>query len=802
MPGIGAGRTRNNAMADEHKKKGKTALKRLLLDALKLEVLENAPAIIACHDLEHNVIWSNEAFRKATGLSRKELEGKKCYAAWGLSKICLGCPVVTAMKTGEPCEGEMTPENQDHWPDHLGSWLTSASPIRDSDGEIIGAVETAYEITGRRKSDDLLRESEARFRSMLNSLVDGVICTDTQGRVEMLNPLAETLTGWKNEEARGMPLDEVFRIVGGKTRKAVENPVSKVLREGMIIGLANSTVLIARDGTERPIADSGAPIRDEQGNVAGVVLVFRDQSRERAAQKALAKAARRYRELVHNANSAIIRWDCHGEIKFFNEYAQKFFGYKAGEAIGKHVGILVPEKQSDGADLSTLIRDIASHPECYVNNINENICRDGRRVWMAWTHRAILDDRGQVAEILAVGSDITDRKRAEEERDRLQVQSLQNQKMEAVGRLAGGVAHDFNNMLGVILGHTEMALVDADPDSRLHEALEEIRKAARQSADLTQQLLGFARQQIVAPRVLNLNDTIEDMLGMLRRLIGEDIHLSWMPGPNLWSVRIDPTQVHQVLTNICANSRDAIAGVGKVLIETQNVTFDEMDCMTHAGIVPGDYVMMVLSDDGSGMDTDVLEHIFEPFFTTKTVGKGTGLGLATAYGIIKQCDGSIEACSEPGKGATFKIYLPRCEGEVAEVRTAGPAEMPKGRGETVLLVEDEAAILNMSKSMLENLGYRVLATRRPSEALRLARAHDGEIRLLMTDVVMPGMNGREMAERLREIRPGMKCLYMSGYTANIIAHRGILAEGVEFIQKPFTMRDLAVRIRKLLDAGD
>jgi two-component system cell cycle sensor histidine kinase/response regulator CckA len=793
---------RSGTVPGERKRKSKTALKSRLLDALKLEVLENAPAIIACHDLEHNIIWSNKAFRDATGLSRKKAEGKKCYAAWGLSKVCRGCPVTKSMETGEPCEGEMAPENQDHWPDNFGSWLTSASPIRDADGEIIGAVETAYEITGRKRAEDILRESEARFRSMLNSLVDGVICTDAQGRIEMLNPLAETLTGWRNDEARGLPLDKVFRIVNGQTRKAAESPVTKVLREGVVVGFANHTVLVARDGTERPIADSGAPIRDEQREITGVVLVFRDQSRERAAQKALAKSARRYRELVHNANSAIIRWNCSGEIAFFNEYAQKFFGYGAGEAIGKHVGILVPAKQSDGADLSTLIQDIASHPESYVNNINENICRDGRRVWMAWTHRAILDKNGQVAEILAVGSDITDRKRAEEERDKLRAQFAQNQKMEAVGRLAGGVAHDFNNMLGVIVGHAEMALVDAVPGSRLHESLQEIRKAARQSADLTQQLLGFARRQIVAPRVLNLNDAVEDLLGMLRRLIGEDVHLAWMPGPSLWPVHIDPMQVNQVLTNICANARDAIAGVGKVLIETQNITLDETYSAEHDGVIPGEYVMLALSNDGRGMDTDVLEHIFEPFFTTKAVGKGAGLGLATVYGIIKQCDGSIEVYSKPGEGTTFKIYLPRCGGEATETPGAGPAAAPKGRGETVLLVEDEAAILNMSKTMLEELGYTVLASRRPSDALRLVREHDGKIHLLMTDVVMPGMNGRELADRLREIRPEMKCLYMSGYTASIIAHRGVLAEGVEFIQKPFSMKDLAVRVRKLLDAGE
>ncbi|MCX5752012.1 MAG: PAS domain S-box protein, partial [Candidatus Krumholzibacteria bacterium] len=410
------------------KAKGKGVLRVRLLDAFKPEVFENAPAIIACHDLEHNIVWSNEAYRKATGLSREKLEGSRCYAAWGLSRICRNCPVTIAMKTGEPCNGEMSPENQDHWPDTRGLWLTSGSPIRDADGEVIGAIETAYEIVRHKKTEEVPRESEARFRAMLSGLVDGVICTDIHGRIEMLNPSAETLTGWKNEAAKGLLLAEVFHVVDGETRVAEEDPVAKVLREGLVEVLADHSLLIARGGAERPIACSGALLRCEQGETPGVVLVIHDQSRERAAYKALekstrqfrAESARRYRELVQNAGSAVIRWNRGGEITFFNEYAQNFFGYGAGEVLGKHVGILVPERRSDGTDLSKLIQDIANHPERYINNINENICRDGRRVWMAWTNKAILDHGGRVAEILAVGSDITDLKRAEEERDKLQ----------------------------------------------------------------------------------------------------------------------------------------------------------------------------------------------------------------------------------------------------------------------------------------------------------------------------------------------------------------------------------------------
>ncbi len=360
------------------------------------------------------------------------------------------------------------------------------------------------------------------------------------------------------------------------------------------------------------------------------------------------------------------------------------------------------------------------------------------------------------------------------------------------------MAHDFNNMLGIILGYTELALLEASPGTRLHNSLHEIRKAAGRSADLTRQLLAFARKQTIDPKVLDLNATVEGMLKMLPRLIGEDIDLAWLPGPALWPVKMDPAQVDQVLANLCVNARDAIAGVGKVTIETGNVRLDEAYCAGHAGFVPGDYVLLAVSDNGCGMDEETQRRLFEPFFTTKELGKGTGLGLATVYGIVKQNNGFINVYSEPGQGTTFKIYLPRHGDGVVEAEAARSADFPLGRGETVLIVEDEPAMLAMGKAMLEKLGYTVLGAATPGQALRLVHEHTGDIHLLMTDVVMPQMNGRDLAERLVPGKPGMKCLFMSGYTANVIAHHGVLNEGVHFIQKPFTMKDLGAKVREAL----
>jgi PAS domain S-box-containing protein len=395
-------------------------------------------------------------------------------------------------------------------------------------------------------------------------------------------------------------------------------------------------------------------------------------------------------------------------------------------------------------------------------------------------------------------NEISARKRAEEERERLQAQLIQAQKMESVGRLAGGVAHDFNNMLSVILGHCELALHGLEDKSPLSAGLQNIRKAAERSADLTRQLLAFARKQTVAPKVLDINTTVARMLEMLRRLIGEDIDLVWQPGRNPGQVYIDPSQLDQILVNLFVNARDAIGDTGKVTIETDLVTIDQQYCADHVEAVQGTYVLLAVSDDGCGIDAAALPHLFEPFFTTKEMGKGTGLGLATVYGIVKQNKGFVNVYSEPGQGTTFKIYLPH-HGSSAEPAAETAANQPPGGSETVLVVEDEPMILEIATTMLESLGYTVLAAPGPTEAIRLAGEHGGTIQLLMTDVVMPEMNGRLLANHMRARFPNLRCLFMSGYTANVIAHHGVLDQGVHFIQKPFTLYALATKIREALN---
>jgi PAS domain S-box-containing protein len=409
------------------------------------------------------------------------------------------------------------------------------------------------------------------------------------------------------------------------------------------------------------------------------------------------------------------------------------------------------------------------------------------------------DEQGKPLRMSGTHTDITEFKRQEDLRERLQVHLNQAQKIESIGRLAGGVAHDFNNKLGVILGYAEMILEQLGPGMKNYNELLEIQKAAKHSTDITRKLLAFARKQDISPRVLNLNETIEDLKQMLQRLIGENINLIWIPGKHLGKIKIDPSQIDQIISNLCINARDAIPDTGKITIETDNVVFDEDDSAKCSGCSPGEYVMLSVKDNGSGMDPQTIPLIFEPFFTTKSVGEGTGLGLATVYGIVKQNNGFINVNSSPGHGATFKIYFPQHMAEASPLSFESEDHVIQGGNETILLVEDEPAILEMTKIMLEKLGYNVIPAQTPGKAIRCVRESCKNINLLITDVVMPEMNGYDLGKHLRSHYPGLKQLFMSGYTSDIIDRDGMLAEGINFIQKPFSIVLLGAKVRESLE---
>ncbi|MBN1266488.1 MAG: PAS domain S-box protein [Anaerolineales bacterium] len=1039
-------------------------------------------------------------------------------------------------------------------------------------------------------AEETLRKSEETLRTTLHSVGDAVISTDMDGLVTSMNPVAESLTGWSEGEAIGQPLATAFRIVNEQTWQLIESPVTHVLESGQIVGLSNHTILIARDGREIPIADSGAPIRNDAGEITGVVLVFRDQTKERADREALeanytllqiagetagfggwsvdlknnictwsdavadihemprgyappvqegidfyapewrAKIAEvfsacaekgipydeemeiftrkgkrvwvrtigravrdesgtiikvqgsfqnitehkqaevslkeredRLSKIMLAANDGMWDWDLRTNSVYFDPRYYQMSGYEVDEfpydlaefqqrvhpddvdsvmnEAEKHLrgevdlfqvkfrfrkksgdwqwiqgkGKIV-ERNEEGAPqrfvgthrdiselkqveldlveqkdlLSAIYRNaplvmmvvnaerriqqinrfatqfadrdaeeplgmrggealrclhVLDDPEgcgfgtfcqqCIIRNTvldtletgktylqvespyqfkgEDDVIRElqflmsttpievkGERMVLVTLqdiseskrveqelqeseerfkalHNAsfggiVIHDKGLILEcnqglsdltgytydeligmdgLMLISEntrdkvvrnieagyekpyeaegvrkngeiypirlearkirykgkevrvvefrDISEIKQAEKEKAHLETQLLQAHKMESVGRLAGGVAHDFNNMLGVILGHAEMALDQLDPGQPLFADLQEIQRAGQRSAKLTRQLLAFARKQTITPRIIDLNETVEGMLQMLRRLIGEGIDLAWLPGKEPALVRVDPSQIDQILANLCLNARDAIADVGKITIETGVVSFDETYCHEHAGFLPGEYVLLAVSDTGCGMDSVIVEHIFEPFFTTKEQGKGTGLGLASVYGAVKQNEGFINVYSEPGQGTIFRVYLPRLQDGTSMQKDKMKAT-PNMRGnETILLVEDEPSILHVVLRMLENLGYAVMAAKTPTEAIRLASEHHGSIDLLITDVVMPEMNGRDLSKNLVNIHPGIKCLFMSGYTANVIAHHGALDPDVEFIQKPFSNQALSTKVREVIE---
>ena len=511
----------------------------------------------------------------------------------------------------------------------------------------------------------------------------------------------------------------------------------------------------------------------------------------RAAQENLRRSEQNFRSLVTNAPYGVCRCDSTGKILDANPALVEMLGYAStDELIGQHIfGLYADTDQWFG--LADYLRSQAPFKGLTAEWKKKNNTTTVVRV----SGRSVTNGReeGVVFELFA--EDVTERRALEQ-------QLRQSQKMEAVGRLAGGIAHDFNNLLMVISGYSEFLLERLGAEPHLRGPAQEIASAAERASSLTRQLLAFSRKQMLAPRVVNLNDVATENLKMLTRMIGEDIDLVMVPGPTLWSVRADAGQIDQVIMNLAVNARDAMPSGGKLTIETANVTLDEEYARFHAPCRPGDYVMVAISDTGVGMDTETQSRIFEPFFTTKGT-KGTGLGLSTVYGIVKQSGGYIWVYSEVGRGTTFKIYLPRVAstGETA-THVAGPVEIrkPEPGTETILLVEDEANLRYLARQYLEKQGYKVIEAADGAVAMQIAVAHEAVIHLLLTDVIMPGMNGRELAQRISEIRPNVKVLYMSGYTENVIGHNGMLDSGIRLLQKPFNLRDLKSKVREVLDA--
>lgn len=513
------------------------------------------------------------------------------------------------------------------------------------------------------------------------------------------------------------------------------------------------------------------------------------------AERALRESEERYRTLVHTLPDALTLADPEGTILYESPSSLRFFGHDSeSEAIGRNVlDWIHPDDHAKAVEAIQTLRsggNLRGQELVFFK-------KDGSTFWGELSASSIRDDQGAVTGFLALIRDISDRKRSEEEKAQLQAQLLQSQKMDSIGRLAGGVAHDFNNMLSVILGYSELIQTQLNANDPIRNDVEQIEKAGRRAKDITQQLLAFSRKQIIEPTIIDLNELINSIQKNLARLIGEDIDLKFTPGPDLFKIRFDHSQLDQILINLAANARDAMPQGGRLAIETSNVFLDNTFCREHLGFAAGNYVLLTVADSGVGMDRETLAHAFEPFFTTKAIGKGTGLGLATVYGIVVQGGGWIEAESEPGRGTLFRIYFP----SIVEDALANPEQeasaIRSGAG-NILVVEDDKLVRRMTVAMLESVGYKVHEAATARDALQYCEKTGNAVDLLITDVVMPELSGTELRDRIQALRPGLKVLFISGYASDVVAHHGIADEGVNFIRKPFSMNDLARAVQKII----
>ncbi len=662
---------------------------------------------------------------------------------------------------------------------------TQPKVFRDEDLEFFSILASQAAIAiGKAQAGQALQKSHDLLQTIIESITDPIFVKDREGRFVMINSAAAQLVGKPATEIIGrddtyiFPAEIAHQLMG-HDRHVMASGQTQLYEETLVL-----------QGVPKVYLSTRGVHRDLQGEIIGLVVVARDITERKQTEETLRRSEEKYRQLFEQDLSGIGFFTPEGALLDCNPAFARIFDFASiEEARGSNLSDFFPDQSVLTASLQQLRqKKILERSECHLRR------RDGKPLYVIANFIGSFNEQGELIGLTAHLSDQTERKLLEE-------QFYQAQKMEAIGRLAGGVAHDFNNILTIIEGYSQLLLKQLEAGNPLREAVEDIRKAGERAAALTRQLLAFSRRQVLQPQVLDLNAVINEMSKMLRRLIGEDLELVTVLAPDLGRVKADPGQLEQVIMNLVINARDAMPAGGKCTIETSNVELSGEYAMRHLNVKPGPYVMLAVSDTGMGMDAETISRIFEPFFTTKEQGKGTGLGLATVYGIIKQSGGNIWVYSEVGQGTTFKVYLPLVT-EAAEARHRVDTAKPLRGWETILLIEDEEAVRVLVKRALESYGYQVLAAASISEAMRLGQEYAGPIQLLLTDVVMPEMSAPLLVERLTAFRPEMKVLYMSGYTDNAIVHRGVLDPGTALLQKPFSPETLARKVREVLDEPD
>ncbi len=639
------------------------------------------------------------------------------------------------------------------------------------------------------EQNDAILKTKEFAQNIVDSVPAGLLVLSEDLRILSVNRWFLDTFRLHDEDVVGHGLHEVIQPAGPpRSLGGIRQPTDDVGARDVFLDLP-----IRGSEENRPVRVTLTDIQHSEEEQGRLLLVVEDLSESHRLQAVAEISERRVRELIQSLDAIV--WEADAvtfQFTFVSQRAEGMVGYPVEQWLtepdfwAKHIH---PEdREKTVQNCKAAVAEGKDHELEY-----RMITADGRVKWLRDIIHLVRDSDGKVTQLRGLMVGITERKLLEE-------QLRQSQKMEAIGRLAGGIAHDFNNLLTIISGYSDLMQESLKEGDRQRAHVDEIKKASNRAATLTRQLLAFSRSQVLAPQVLDLNGVVANIEKMLRRLIGEDVELVTVLGENLGRVRADPGQLEQVIMNLVVNARDAMPQGGKLTIETAEVDLDDAYARSHVTVVPGRYIMLAVSDTGMGMDQETQTHIFEPFFTTKEKGKGTGLGLAMVYGIIKQSGGYIWVYSEPRQGATFKIYLPRIEQATGEAAAAKPASSPSKGNETVLLVEDEPALRALARTVLESKGYRVLEARNGEDALLVAEQHRGQVDLLLTDVVMPGMSGRELAEQLHQKNRSLKILYMSGYTDDAIVHHGVLGSDMAFLQKPFTPEGMARRVREVLDA--
>lgn len=759
------------------------------LSERELLFLRNVSDAVITTDLDSRITSWNPAAERLYGCKAYEVLGKRFtdivpteYVGQDRDSV-----VATLQEDGR-WAGQVKQYARDGRPLFIESSVTS---IRLADDALSGSVAINRDITDLKEAEFALAESERRLLLATRSAGVGIWDWDI-----LSNDLL-----WDEQMFQMYGITDVPDRYGFEFWRSCLHPDDQGRTDEACLAAVRGEEdydvefrVQWPDGTGRWMKGDGVVIRDDDGTPIRMLGTNYDITERKRSEQKVQQSEKRFRSHFQNNPVPIFTWKRHGDdfvLIDWNRAASEIAEGRMDRIAG------ISAKDLYGAEQSFMVENL---DRCYSTRqplhreFSYSMRTTGERKWIRGTWIHVGPDT-----VMLHTEDITERKLAEEEHERLSAELLQAQKLESVGRLAGGVAHDFNNLLMGIMNYAELCRDGLPAGHEVRPWIDEIMREVGRSANLTRQLLAFARKQTIAPRVLDLNGAVQGMLKMLQRLIGEDVDLLWQPADGLWNVCMDPGQIDQVLANLCVNARDAIDGVGKVTIETENTTVDADYCASHSEAREGEFVVLAVSDDGRGMSADTFEHMFEPFFSTKQPGEGIGLGLATIYGIAKQNEGFIDVFSEPGKGTTFRIYLPRSEGvEAPKVAAAEAAELLGGT-EVILLVEDEKSIRVTSTHFLKDLGYEVLAAETPETALRLVDEHEGGIDLLITDVVLPGMSGQRLAETLRSRYPSLNVLYMSGYTADVIAHRGILDEGVKFLSKPITRDVLARKVRGVLD---